>query len=103
MGAPTNGKSRPSRNSGTALQNDRADSATGDSITLDPRWMQVARAEGRAVAWARVLDALGKQRAALEWRIVRADPDDICLEHDFYDWRQLVDALTDFLKARGAA
>jgi hypothetical protein len=65
--------------------------------------MQVACAKERAVAWARVIDALSEQRAAPEYRLLRADPDDVSLEYDAYEWVVLVDALTDFLKARGAA
>jgi hypothetical protein len=57
--------------------------------------------KSRAVAWAKVVDALNEQRAAIEYRIHRADSDDIYLEYDAYGWVVLVDAITDFLKGEG--
>jgi hypothetical protein len=50
---------------------------------------------------AKVLDALSEQRAATEWRIARADPDDVSLEYDVYVWVVLVDALTDSSRRGG--
>jgi hypothetical protein len=98
MGRHQNGKAAPATTAGRLSEIDLRDGEIEERHNLDPALTQVAR----AFAWAKVLDALSQQRAAIEYRIARADPDDIYLEFDVYDWVVLADSLTAFLKSRGA-
>jgi hypothetical protein len=60
-------------------------------------------AEGRARAWFRIVEAVGEQRDALDYRIWLQNPDDTHLEADVQTWCELASALSAFLEARRAA
>lgn len=59
--------------------------------------------ETRMLAWRRILEAVAEQRAALDYRIWRENPDDTHLKADCQTWCELARALADFLRARRAA
>jgi hypothetical protein len=67
------------------------------------RRKQYASARARFLAWCRVLDAVAEMRAALDYRVWSADPDDTLLEADMQTWCELARALADFLRARRTA
>jgi hypothetical protein len=69
---------------------------------MKPDFMARA-ATARLVAWSRILDAVAEMREALDHRIWREDADDTHLEADCHTWRELAQALADFLGARRSA
>ena len=70
---------------------------------LTPTAGKARGAAPRLRAWTRVLHAVAEQRHALEHRIWREDIEDEFLEADVQTWRDLTQALADFLKARRSA
>jgi hypothetical protein len=64
---------------------------------------KLIKARPRQRAWTRVIEALAEQRASLEHRIWREDPEDIDIDDDVRIWGDLARALADFLEARRVA